>query len=151
MAHGHWTRTSMQWNIISTMILHIFGKYQRSRKWLFFGLWLFFSSHVLVHMLLWGDRIICKLSAGIPPVSIQQGGDIYKLWSSFKLFFWKVYSARKLLEPVYTKKQQKKVPDSLLVWGPLKILNGWSGGSLGLIYTQFGIIQFLQHTGIFWS
>lgn len=130
MAHGQ----GLVWNIISTMILHIFGKYQRSRKWLFLGLWLFFLSHVLVHMLLWGDRIICKLSAGIPPVSIQQGGDIYKLRSSFKFIFWKAYSIRKLLAAaLFAQYFQVNLPLINMLWLKLLWLNHWKLGRLTLL------------------
>ena len=58
------------------------------------------------------------------------------------------------LEPVCCKKQQKKVPDQLLVFGPLKILKGIKlilddqGNHLD---NQFGIIQVLQRYPILQS
>ena len=62
------------------------------------------------------------------------------------------------LEPVCSKKQQKKVPDQLSYWFEEygtsedserhEIDPGWSGELLGLIYNRFGVIQVLQRSPI---
>ena len=72
----------------------------------------------------------------------------------FKAFFDVFYATYiQYLKPICCKKQQKKVPDQLLVCGigdlwRYKIDPGWSRESRGLIYNQFGIIQLLQSSPI---